>query len=153
MVNVLELDLFSRVFSNAIRSSLPPAILIFFDILAAFPTLALAWLFRVLEMTDAPHGFRVYVDMIYHDLLHYVQYRGSMTLFGIVTQGVVQGCPLASLLYILGVHPFSILFGRHICDPRKGLVRQCADDIRGPSGLPCLSAYFVLDLWPNGGLS
>ena len=33
------------------------------------------------------------------------------------------------MLYILGVHPFSLLFEKHVCDPRRGLVRQCADDI------------------------
>ena len=148
LLNVLELDLFSRVFSNCPRSSLPPAILVSFDIMAAFPTLALSWLFRVLEVCNAPYGFLTYVRMMYTDLLHFVQYRGSMTLFGLVTQGVVQGCPLASLLYVLGVHPFSLLFEKHICDPRRGLVRQCADDIgallKSLSDLPILHWVFNL---------
>ena len=129
VLNILELDVFSRVFTNATRSSLPPAILVFFDLLAAFPTLAIGWLFKVLEATGAPLGFRNYVEAMYDDLLHFVQYRGALFLFGLVTQGVVQGCPLASLLYMLGIHLFSVMFERAICNPKLGLVRQCADDI------------------------
>ena len=129
VLNILELDVFSRVFTNSSRSSLPPAILVFFDLLVAFPTLAIAWLFQVLEATGAPLGFCIYVESMYIDLLHVIQYRGSMVLFGLATQGVVQGCPLASLLYVLGMHPFSMLFERYICNPKLGLVRQCADDI------------------------
>ena len=87
---MLELDTFSRVFINATRSSLPPAILVFFDLLAAFATLAIAWLFKVLEASGAPLGFRNYVESMYIDLLHFVQYRGTMVLFGLVTQGMCK---------------------------------------------------------------
>ena len=98
ILNILELETFSRVFIKATRSSLPPAIFVFFDLLAAFPTLAIACSFKVLEASGAPLGFRNYVESMCIDLLHFVQYRGAMVLFGLVTQGVVQGCPLASLL-------------------------------------------------------
>ena len=62
LLKILELDTFSRVFTNATRSSLPEALLVFFDLFATFPTLAIAWLFKVLEATGAPLGFRNYVE-------------------------------------------------------------------------------------------
>eukprot|EP00973_Karenia_brevis_P077400 10753358-Karenia_brevis.AAC.1 len=45
---------------------------------------------------------------------------------GGVNGGVIQGCPAAALLSVVGVDPFVVLFDRYVHDPFLGLVRFCA---------------------------
>eukprot|EP00973_Karenia_brevis_P019307 2646896-Karenia_brevis.AAC.1 len=114
------MDTFGHIYSNqAFQASHPPGIFVFFDIAAAFPTLAVQWLFLVLKAVGTPTGFRRYASAMYVELLHYIQYKGAYTLMGNVTRGVVQGCPLASLLYILAAHPFSLMCQESICKVQK----------------------------------
>eukprot|EP00973_Karenia_brevis_P082032 11373761-Karenia_brevis.AAC.1 len=47
---------------------------------------------------------------------------------GCVNRGVIQGCPTASLLFVLGADPFVTLFDRYVNSPSLGVVRFCADD-------------------------
>lgn len=55
--------------------------MVFFDLLAAFPILAIAWLFKVLESVGDPEGFRNCASAVYDDLLHFVRYTGCACAF------------------------------------------------------------------------
>ena len=78
-----------------------------FDFATAFPALAVAWLKLCLLHFGAPIGFRNFVDALYHDLVFNLQYRGTISFLCHVLRGVIQGCPMASLLFLVGSEPFA----------------------------------------------
>ena len=47
----------------------------------------------------------------------------------IVRSGVLQGCPLAALLFVLGIDPFLYKLYDIVSNQGLGIVRACADDI------------------------
>ena len=59
----------------------------------------------------------------------YIKHMGSAKFMCIVRSGVLQGCPLASLLFVIAMEPFLILFKLSIEDAALGVIRACADDI------------------------
>ena len=74
------------------HSSLPaPSHSGFFYFLVAFPTLAIAWLCKVLEAVGAPEGFQNCVAAMYDALLHFDQYRGAIALVFLL-DGHARGC-------------------------------------------------------------
>ena len=83
----------------------------------------------VLIALGAPTGFVDFVDDMSYDLLAFIQSRGLRVFLGWMGRGVVQGCPLAALLFVIGAEPFAVLFKEVICVPRIGIVRLCAEDV------------------------
>ena len=47
----------------------------------------------------------------------------------IIRSGVLQGCPLAALLFVLGIDPFFCKLYDIVINQGLGIVRACADDI------------------------
>ena len=47
----------------------------------------------------------------------------------IVNSGVLQGCPLAAMLFVLGIDPFLCKMYDIVIHQGLGIVRACADDI------------------------
>eukprot|EP00973_Karenia_brevis_P038639 5332368-Karenia_brevis.AAC.1 len=59
----------------------------------------------------------------------YIKHAGHSEFMCVVRSGVLQGCPLAALLFVLAMDPFLIIFKNAVDNQAIGIVRACADDI------------------------
>lgn len=121
--NVLDLDTESRVASiEATDFTMPSMVLL--DILAAFPHLAHAWLWFVLEVARVNSAIVSFVKGVYL-LAHSVADRTSLSpLLFFFFSGVLQGCPLSGTLWALSRWLQGLLQV-----PVPGMLRACADDL------------------------
>eukprot|EP00973_Karenia_brevis_P089527 12398192-Karenia_brevis.AAC.1 len=126
--NILILDTFSRMYSNLYKTY-GNAILAFFDFSSAFPSVALNWIFAVLHALGAPPGLCNFVAALYHECTAYIKHQGQVEFLCSVRSGVLQGCPLAALLFVIAAEPFALLFKMQINDLHLGYVGLCADDV------------------------
>ena len=69
--------------------------ILLFDFLAAFPSVAHAWIRDMLNISALPLGFQALADVLYKDAKTYCGISGVMQLLAVVTSGVLQGCPLS----------------------------------------------------------
>ena len=76
-----------------------------------------------------PDGIYNFVVALYEQCDAYIHDRGHSELMCLIQSGVLQGCPLASLLFVVCMEPFCILF--HVGIDNMGIVhvRLCADGI------------------------
>ena len=121
--NVVEMDCQSRI--AATRGNHPA--MIFFDFLAAFPSVSHAFLFKILEAAGIPKRFINIIKKLYTDCRHQIRIDGKLYPGPLLLGGVRQGCPLSGILFALVVDPFlrcldAILKG-------DDLARAYADDI------------------------
>ena len=125
--NIVVIDTVSRMHSN-LHSKYGGAVAAFFDFGNAFPSLAVGWIMLV-EWLEVPTGIYCLVQALYHDVSMYLQHAGSSDFLCVVQSGVLQGCPLAALLFVLAMEPFLIMFKIVIEEAGLGIVRACADDL------------------------
>ena len=59
----------------------------------------------------------------------YIKHAGMSRFLCIVKSGVLQGCPLAALLFVIAMEPFLVMFRTSIEDGALGVLRACADDL------------------------
>ena len=69
------------------------------------------------------------VQAAYHQVHMYIKHAGRAEFMYLVESGVLQGCPLAALLFVIAMQPFLIMFKIAVEDASLGVVRACADDI------------------------
>ena len=65
-----------------------------------------------------------------------LEYGNTIDFMCMINSGVIQGCPMASLLFVLAMEPFVVLFNRRIELQHLGLIRLCADDIAKMNDIP-----------------
>jgi len=75
-----------------------------------------------------------------------VDERGVLRLLFYNDLGVLQGCPLAGLLFALSLDPFLNEFDGRIQAPSLGIVCACADDI-GLAFLSIMSVVVIFDIF------
>ena len=109
----------------------------FWDIAAAFPSVAWQFLFAVLHKTVNCVAFRNVVRGVYR--LAGVWSEDGQLAF-MILRGVLQGCPLSGLLFALAMDPCIRLFGRKVPEPR-GFLRVCADDIAAVTFMADLQGF------------
>eukprot|EP00973_Karenia_brevis_P008005 1085614-Karenia_brevis.AAC.1 len=126
--NVIVIDTVSRIYSNN-YARYGDAVSAYFDFGNAFPSVSIAWIFLVLEWLQAPRGIINLVRATYHEVHMYIKHAGRTQFMCMVQSGVLQGCPLAALLFVLAMEPFLQLFDNSIIEAGLGIVRACADDI------------------------
>eukprot|EP00972_Heterocapsa_arctica_P071080 10499933-Heterocapsa_arctica.AAC.1 len=80
--------------------------LVFWDFVAAFPSVSQAWLFTVLAAAGFPEGFLRLVHGIYFMNFAYGTDGTSHRFLFQILSGVVQGCPLSGLLFAVLLDPF-----------------------------------------------
>eukprot|EP00973_Karenia_brevis_P074321 10326108-Karenia_brevis.AAC.1 len=124
--NILVVDAIMRVYSN-LHHKYGQSIAAFFDFSNAFPSVSLQWIFLVLKWLKLPRGVINFFEAIYHDVHCFIKHAGQLQYMCVARSGVLQGCRLAALLFVLAMEPFCCLFNSAMCD--RGVVELCADDI------------------------
>eukprot|EP00973_Karenia_brevis_P019080 2616097-Karenia_brevis.AAC.1 len=124
--NILSIDTVMRVYSNLYRKY-GKSVAAFFDFCNAFPSVAIQWIFLVLRWLKLPQGVINFIHAIYHDVDCFIKHAGCMRYMCSVRSGVLQGCPLASELFLFSIEPFCILLNNTVHN--QGIVELCADDI------------------------
>ena len=81
------------------------AVLAFFYFSNAFPFIALNWIFSGLDAMKAPAGLRNFVRVLYSDCNAYIKHHGQLDFLYVIRSGVLQGCPLAALLFVISAEP------------------------------------------------
>ena len=117
-----------RIYSNACQKH-GNAIAAFFDFANAFPSVALGWIYLVLHWLDVPLGIKNFVHCLYCGVQTFLKHASRAEFMCAVHSGVLQGCPLASLLFVLAIDPFLCMFYNVVESQSIGVVRACADDI------------------------
>ena len=151
-LNVVDLDTYMRAFnllsnidlaeekrSEPYRGNIGdiPASMLY-DFCNAFPTLLHEWLWLVLEVLKIPTVIVKVIERLYSNIFAYSSGCGDGPFLFEVLGGVKTGCPLSSILFLLGVHPFIDLFLWLSDGPKCSVTRICADDFG--SALKCLKS-------------
>jgi hypothetical protein len=123
--NVIEIEGFGQ--SYAIADAEDPAILLF-DIRAAFPSLAHAWLFVVLLRMGVPRFVIAAIRGLYRGGLATVVLLGARWAQFPILSGIRQGCPASGSLFALAIDP-CIRYLMHHLGPGRGVLTAYADDI------------------------
>ncbi len=105
------------------------ALLAFFDFATAFPSVAHAWLFLVVQFSNPPKWFHNFIKVLYSiNSTYSMDVEGKHFMF-YIWSGVLQGCPLSATLFLMCINPFLIHFESSLNRVDGGIVRACADDI------------------------
>jgi hypothetical protein len=126
--NIVDLDTAARCFGTASQKDKLP-ILAFWDGIAAFPSVAHAWLWTVLKCSGFPLGFINLIRGIYCMNGSWAVGSDGFEFLFWIWAGVLQGCPLSGLLFVVILDPLlNAIYG--LLD-RKGraVTRACADDL------------------------
>ena len=59
----------------------------------------------------------------------YIKHAGMTRFVCFVKSELLQGCPLAALLFVIAMEPFLVMSRTMIEDAALGVVRACADDL------------------------
>ena len=112
---------------SASRGDYPVAI--FFDLLAAFPSVAHDFLFLVLTFLGADSRFLNFVTAMYSGVRAVVPFEGAWRVLFWVFGGVLLGDPLSGSLFVCVMEPFLVAFDKVLGSSKKGVVAACADDL------------------------
>ena len=86
------------------------------------------WLFAVLQALQVPPAFRWLIWWFYTKVTAYSSGTGDGSFLFSVLAGVKTGCPLSSILFLLGINPVIDLFSWLSDGPSLSVTRVCADD-------------------------
>ena len=103
--------------------------MIFFDFAAAFPSVALSWIWQVLAAMSLLPGVVNFIEGIYYMNASFVAQQDGLHFFCWITAGVLQGCPLSGLIFVLIVDPLLRAIAETCDRPKLSMTRACADDI------------------------
>jgi len=133
-LNVVDLDSFMRAFNvifdgpwdHSNLNNFPLVAL--YDFCNAFPTLLHQWLFEVIKRLRFPPKYRWLIHWLYQRITTYSSGAGDGSLLFAILRGVKTGCPLSSILFLLGVNPIVELFINLSDKQNLSVTRVCADD-------------------------
>ena len=125
--NVISIDSTMHILSTlCMDNGLDPAA-IFFDFMAAFPSVAHAYLWAVLAAIGRPTQFIAEIKKVYQFNKHLIKIAGTKFDGPTILAGVRQGCPLSMLLFALAIWPLLIMLERTV--DANGDVGCFADDV------------------------
>ena len=99
-----------------------------YDFCNAFPTMLHSWLFAVSHALKIREAFRWIIWWFYTKVTAFSSGTGDGSFLFRVQAGVETGCPLSSILFLLGINPVIDLFLRLSDGPSLSVTRVCADD-------------------------
>ena len=126
--NITDLDAEARVYGHPSDAHLLP-ILVLFDFCAAFPSVALSWVWTVLDAMQFHPGLRAFFEGVYHLNSCVLPAPSGLEFMCWVTAGVLQGCPLSGLIFVLVIDPLLRAIQATIDKQKLGMTRACADDV------------------------
>ena len=101
------------------------AIIALFDFFAAFPSVAHQWLFLVLHAIKAPEWVYNIVNDPYTDVHAYADVNGSLVFLFRIFGGVLQGCPMSSIIFNWCIDPLLWAFANISTIVQLGKVLAC----------------------------
>ena len=132
--NIVAVDTVSRIYSN-LAHRYGNSISALFDFGNAFPSVIIQWILLVLQWLKAPHGIICLVRACYHEVYMYIKHAGVAKFMCLVQSGVLQGCPLAALLFVVAMGPLFNTFSNfhRRCRPWdcQGMRRRCCCCFKG----------------------
>ena len=95
-----------------------------------------------------PRGLCNIICALDSECFSYIHYKGHVEFVREIKCGVLQGCPLAALIFVLAMEPFCVVFNRQIVMQSLGQVHLCADDIGMvlKSWTYLIAAYAIFEL-------
>jgi len=124
--NVIEVDTAMHTFS--INSKVKDtAAAMFFDFLAAFPSVAHEYLFAILAAAGLPSAFVHAIKKLYDRNWHVIKLSGKLYNGPQILAGVRQGCPLSMILFAICIEPLLRMLEKAISP--GDVVGSFADDI------------------------
>lgn len=143
--NIVELDTHSRAASFlARRAQETDLVAALFDFLAAFPSVCQAFMLEALARGGFHGGQCAFVAGLYADASVWVGITGDQEMLYWVRSGIVQGCPLSGLLFVVTVDPVLRMLDAALRAVGRSVVCACADDI----GAVCYSKTHLLAMRP-----
>jgi hypothetical protein len=109
--NICTIDAQSRIYdaiahsANVSKVSELP-ILLLFDLAAAFPSIAHAFLFAVMRFYGFPAGLIHFFTELYSGNVCFGTLGGERKRLFSILSGILQGCPASGSLFVLAVDPF-----------------------------------------------
>ena len=125
--NIIELDALARRVSYGEFWASHP-IFVFFDFLAAFPSIFHSAIHVVFKAAGAPVGFLNFLEVLYSWCMSYLTSQGVVSFFMRITSGILQGCPLSGTIFAIVSHASFSRIERLLLSSRN-IVRCCADDL------------------------
>jgi hypothetical protein len=119
----LTLDMFI-IPSVGVAGDIP--LLVLFDFASAFPSVAHAWLFCVLDAVRLWPAFVRAIKNLYKGNEAFCITGGVLMHMFSILSGVLQGCPLSGSLFVLVVDRLLWMFRVQVS---SAVIRACADDI------------------------
>ena len=123
--NVVDADAYAR--AAALCADGDRATLAAYDFGAAFPSLCHDYLFAALAHAGLPSGLCTLIMALYAHCDVLLPVCGKLTSSFVIRAGVLQGCPLSGLLFVVAMEPFLNLVSSKLGDGE--IVRACADDV------------------------
>ncbi|CAK0878162.1 unnamed protein product [Prorocentrum cordatum] len=120
-VNILELDVSSRILSVTPHASRDTPVLYPLDFGQAFPSLNQDFLTLCHSLMGPPGPLVQFASSIYSSVEGATLHQGHFE----------HGCPISGTFYALGITAFLVDVTAKIEGPQLGLIRACADDIGG----------------------
>eukprot|EP00959_Pyramimonas_sp_CCMP1952_P201813 4220128-Pyramimonas_sp.AAC.1 len=130
-LNVLELDVSSRLLSCTPHGSRDLPILYSLDYGQAFHSLNQEFVLFILGTLRLPEAVLKFVGFLYEAIEGVAVSMGLRVHLYWVRSGIIQGCALSGSLYAIASSTFLYHLVRVIEETGRGLVRACADDIGG----------------------
>eukprot|EP00973_Karenia_brevis_P015493 2119069-Karenia_brevis.AAC.1 len=130
VINVPLLDAKAREYSllpNSMFFMTP--IQAFFDFSAAFPSVSRDLIFAALWHYGFSGGILNFLETIFDDVAASFVVADQIFFLCSVQRGIVQGCPLAGLIFSIALDCGFWIFRSRVVDPGLGVVAGCADDI------------------------
>eukprot|EP00972_Heterocapsa_arctica_P098694 14563791-Heterocapsa_arctica.AAC.1 len=99
------------------------------DFGSAFPSIIQQWMLIVFNACKTSRGFIHLISAIHADVSAFARISSVLMHIFDLNSGVIQGCPLASLCFVVAFDPFLNMMSGRLDEIAAGVCRACADDV------------------------
>ena len=129
--NLVTVDCHARVLGaiaadNQVTQTAHLPLLLLFDFAVAFPSLAHAFIFIILEALEVPRGMLLFFRALYPNNRCFAVYGGVKHFLYEIRSGILQGCPASGSIFVLAIDPFLRMLRTELDSSRT---KAFADDL------------------------